>query len=341
MPRHVVQTQGEAWTEVGKIVTNGPFRLEAWQPGESLVLARNPGYHRRFRGNIQRVELAFFEDPSAILEMYDADGLDVLWLWALPVADLDLARQWHAGEYVMAPVLTTNYIGFNVGRPPFNDRRVRRAFALTMDQETVADVFPRGYEAPATGGFIPPGMPGHSPEIGLPYDPEAARQLLAKAGYPEGHGFPIVDFIANWPAPLLENNAAQWRENLGVEIRWETMEWATLNDKLHSDPPPLFGGGWAADYPDPDSFLRASPIRSYTHWGNETYDRLVEEARRMMDQGERMKLYQEADRVLVQEAAIIPVTYSREHILVKPWVSKYPLSAIQSRFWKDVIIEPH
>jgi oligopeptide transport system substrate-binding protein len=103
----------------------------------------------------------------------------------------------------------------------------------------------------------------------------------------------------------------------------------------------VFLMGWEADYPDPDNFLRVGSIRRYTRWRNEAYDRLVEEARKVSDQGERMEMYQEADRILVDEAAIMPLTYSRIHMLVKPWVSKYPTSATGDRFWKDVIIEPH
>jgi len=96
-----------------------------------------------------------------------------------------------------------------------------------------------------------------------------------------------------------------------------------------------------ASYPDPDEFLRVCGTRRYIRWRNETYDKLVEEARRMTDQEERMRLYQQADRILVEEAAIIPLLYRRLHLLVKPWVSKYPTSGISVWFWKDVIIESH
>jgi oligopeptide transport system substrate-binding protein len=119
------------------------------------------------------------------------------------------------------------------------------------------------------------------------------------------------------------------------------LEWASFLDKLNRDPPPLWGIAWYADYPDPDSFLRASNVRLYTRWRNETYERLVEEARRVMGQGERMRLYRQADRILVEEAAIIPLTYSREHILVKPWVRNLPISALGGWFWNEVIIEAH
>ena len=103
----------------------------------------------------------------------------------------------------------------------------------------------------------------------------------------------------------------------------------------------MFFGGWVADYPDPDNLLRVSPIRLWTRWQNEAYDSLVEEARRVMNQRERMKLYGQADRILVEEAAIMPLSYGQLNLLVKPWVKKFPMSPMKVWFWKDVIIEPH
>jgi oligopeptide transport system substrate-binding protein len=343
VPRHVVEAHGEAWTEPGNIVTNGPFRLESWQRGESMVLGRNPEYHGRFRGNVQRVELPWLAHPSARLELYEADGLDILNLEGLPPSERDRARQRHAGEYVSVPWLLTFYVGFDVSRPPFSDPRVRRAFVLATDREALADVVMKGFEFPATGGFVPPGMPGHSAGIGLRYDPDGARQLLAKAGYPGGRGFPVVDLLTSGHESESEYLQAQWRENLGVEITWEAMEYEMFHDRLCREPPSIFLTGWVADYPDPDSFLRASLVRArrYTGWQNAAYDRLVEEARRVMDQGERMRLYGQADRILVEEAAIMPFIYGRLNMLVKPWVSKHSTSAITAWFWKDVIIEPH
>jgi oligopeptide transport system substrate-binding protein len=338
----VIQAHGEDWTEVGNIVTNGPFRLEAWQRGKSMELVRNPAYHGRFQGNVQRVELSLFSSTEwpTVLAMYEADGLDILGLLDLPPLERDRARREYAGEYVSAPLLSTLYVVFNVSRPPFDDPRVRRAFVLAADREWMADAVWRGYYTPATGGFVPAGMAGYSEGIGLPYDPEQARRLLGGAGYPGGRGFPDVDALMALHR-IGEYLQAEWRENLGLEINWKRMEVGEFISRLDREPPHLLLFAWGADYPDPDNFLRVCPARGRARWRNEVYERLVDEAWHITDQEERLTMYQQADRILVEEAAVVPLLYQRLHLLVKPWVSKYPTSAIRAQFWKDVVIEPH
>jgi ABC-type oligopeptide transport system substrate-binding subunit len=189
---------------------------------------------------------------------------------------------------------------------------------------------------------VPPGVPGHSPGIGLPYDPDRARHLLAEAGYPHGRGFPLVDALSfRAVESRSEYLRAQWQQILGVEIAWETLEWTLFLDRLRKGLPQVFNAIWEADYPDPDNFLRVSRARTWARWRNEPYDRLVENARRATDQEQRMRLYGQADRILVDEAPILPLTYEQDHLLVKPWVSKYPTSVLRGSFWKDVIIEVH
>src|SRR5690606_14615004 len=117
-----------------------------------------------------------------------------------------------AEEYVSAPQITILYVGFDTDRPPFDDRRVRRAFVLGMDREEHADTFHRGHWAPASGGFVPPGMPGHSPGIALPHDPDEARRLLAEAGYPGGSDFPPVTLlVSDFRARESEQLVGWWR----------------------------------------------------------------------------------------------------------------------------------
>jgi len=342
VPRHVVEMYGDVWTAPEKIVTNGPFMLKSRTPRQLIVLARNPDYRGRFTGNVERVELGYWTDRHTELQLYEADRLDLSSLWFLSGGEIDRVRQRFADDYLSRPGLNTQYVGFNVRCSPFDDRRVRRAFVMAIDRETLADVVLGGYTLPATGGFIPPGIPGHSPEIGLPYDPEQARQLLAEAGFPGGRNFPGVEWWTPTATDVISDYLrAQWRENLGVDIPWQIYADASFYERLEQTKPHMFRIGWKADYPDPDNFLRVGMFLKETGWRNETYEGLVERARRITDQEERMKLYQQADRILIEEAVVLPYVYVVGHVLVKPWVTRYPTSPIKSAFWKDVIIEPH
>jgi ABC-type transport system substrate-binding protein len=201
----------------------------------------------------------------------------------------------------------------------------------------------KGYVFPATGGMVPPGMPGYSHAIGHPYDPEYARILLKESGYKSDQDFPQVTcLLRNDPGHDLmrEYLEAQWQEVLGIEIKWEEVTIENFPERMNKGNPHMWLTGWWGDYPDPDDFLR---VQWWTPagWKNKTFNRLVESARRAIDQEERLRMYQQADRLLVAEAPLLPLCYGRFNMLVKPWVSWFPTSAQKWWFWKDVIIEPH
>ncbi len=329
VPRHVVEAYGEAWTKPENLVSNGPFLLASYQPGESITLTRNPSYHGRFPGNLEVVDLKFKGTGS--LEMYEADEIDFTPL----DPDTYSARYRHAEEYTSSPVLITFFVHFDSTRTPLDDLRVRRAFVMAVDRERLVGEILAGLSDPASGGFVPPGMPGHSPGIALPYDPQQARQLLAQAGYPDGQGFPKLHLkISPWRKNTADYLIAQWRQNLNVEVG----EGKEYFEKKHSND--LIFGGWVADYPDPDNFLRVCVQRNMPHWRNETYERLLEDASRSRDQNTRIRLYQAADKILIEEAVIMPTYYMRRHALVKPWV-KFPGLEHIYLLLKKVIIEPH
>jgi oligopeptide transport system substrate-binding protein len=280
---------------------------------------------------------------SAALKMYADDDLDILDLGLLPPPELDRVWQQHAGEYLSVPWLATIYVLFDPSRPPFDDVRVRQAFALATNRETLASVMPRGYGFPATGGFIPPGMPGHSPGISLPCDLEQAQRLMTEAGYPDGKGFPVIKAVTpKEREPLGKNLQAQWHQNIGVKITWQALDYTAFIERLYWEKLPSVSlHRWIADYPDPDNFLRVCPSLWLPKWGNKTYAGLVEEARRSVDQEERMNRYKRADKILQEEAVIIPLNYGRWNLLIKPWVKKSSTVSRSFWFWKDVIIESH
>ena len=182
------------------------------------------------------------------------------------------------------------------------------------------------------------------PGIGLPYNPDHARRLLAEAGYGDEGAFPPVNLLlgpSHSRFKLLAYQAERWHDLLGVEIELDRLPWSDFLAKLQADPPAIHFMAWTADFPDPDNFLRAGSFRSYSGWRNEPYERLIEQAREMMDQVGRMALYRQAEEILVEESPIVPLSYGRFSMLIKPWVRRFPASPLKFWYWKDVVIEPH
>ncbi|MGB6422848.1 MAG: ABC transporter substrate-binding protein, partial [Anaerolineales bacterium] len=242
-------------------------------------------------------------------------------------------------DYISAPYLSVYCLVFNTARAPFDDPRIRRAFMMAADKQAGVAASSGGALIPAMGGLIPPGIPGHSPGIGLPYDPVGAQELMTQAGYPNGRGFPDVEVLI-WPDAKvrMEGLWRSWREALGVDLTWNFVPFgkSAVGEPFH-----MWFIGWAASYPDPDDFLGVGFLKETTGWQVETFDELVTNAKRMLDQAERVKLYQEADRMLIEEAVVLPLTYSMTHLLVKPWIKRFPISPMQVWFLKDIVIEPH
>jgi ABC-type oligopeptide transport system substrate-binding subunit/class 3 adenylate cyclase len=339
LPRHTIERYGPAWLELDKLVVCGPFLLESWARGQAVRLCRNPRYHGQSGGNVTHVELTLSNIlPPAALEMYEAGQIDQV-LLAGPI--LETGRLRHAEDYRVLPVLITEYVGFNLTVAPFDLLPVRLALALTTDRERLANEVQGTGNAPADGGFIPRGMPGYTPGINLPFDPERARRLLAEAGFPEGRGFPVTKLQVGNNQVTMQYLADQWRAQLGISVEVELIPWGAYVELLRRAPPGIYWMGWQADYPDPDNFLRVGFWRERVHWEDETFIGLVEQARVMVDQRRRIQLYQQADQRLVEQAILMPLTYGRTLSLYKPWIRRVPLSPLGRPAWRDVVIEPH
>jgi oligopeptide transport system substrate-binding protein len=329
LPQWAIEEHGEAWTEPENLVTNGAYQLSEWRRGESLLLGRNPSYDGLFPGNAGLVQCRVFVDFEPVLEAYAAGDLDAISMINADPGTVTLALALHGDELLFTPQPSTYFLAFLVDRPPFDDVRVRRAFVHAVDREALVRQASMGQYLPATGGFVPPGMPGHSPGIGLAYNPQLAHDLLVQAGYPGGQGLPQVSWVhlvglAGEPVvPFLQK---AWRKNLGVRLEAESLEWESFMERLGRDPAHLTLLGWLADYPDPDAFLRvtfhSTEGNNDPHWHNARFDGLVEEAARVADQTRRLELYGEADRILVAgEAVVMPLGYAQGRILAKPWVT--------------------
>jgi ABC-type oligopeptide transport system substrate-binding subunit len=345
VPRHVVQEIGAAWAEPETLVSNGPFQLRSWGKGQPLVLVRNSDYHGPSSGNVHQVELfgrATMNDRE-IVSLYEAGGLDHLVIGVLSDSEFLRAYERNVTDFVLPMMAAVTYYRFDVTQSPFNDIRVRRAFALATD---VAALWSSTIVPPAKGGVVPCGVPAHQPGIGLPYDPERARQLLVEAGYPGGQGFPEIVCRLRLLPQLAESyrrlQQLQWVEGLGIKMKWATPSVPEMDAAQLEVPPHIFVDGWLVDYPDPDNVLRLGIAWHPTGWSNEAYALLVEEARHTLDQGKRMEMYKQADRILIEEAVVVPTEYGSYPCLVKPWVTRFPIAPLFGpTYWKDVIIEPH
>lgn len=337
-PRHVVAHDAAGWATGAALVSNGPFTLAAREAGR-IVLARNEGWHARSRGNVGRIELTLDAEPETLWRMYVAGELDVLNLWMLPPEIVHAARHYYPDEYVSGAQLLTHYLVFNTHVPPFDDVRVRRAMALSVDRRQLARTTLAGALAPATGGFVPPGMPGHVPGAALETDVERARALLSEAGYPDGRGFPAVECVMRaGRAHLVEPLLAQCREILGIDVHAHELSQLDLLE-LGTGSSALGFGYWVPEYPDPDCFLRLCLEADVADsgWWPAKYDELVTEARALTTQEERLARYRDAEEVLAEQVPILPVLYGRVHLLVKPWVTHFASSPVKQRFWHQAV----
>ena len=345
VPQHIVEEHGKDWADPENVVTNGPFRVDSWD-SDRAILARNNAYHGRFEGNVGKIEIVFVgAEEGRLYKLYEEDQIDVQLLFTLSPEEQDRSRQSYASEYLTAPALAVGYVAFDVSRPPFDDVRVRRAFAQSIDLESLSEITMRGFSSPATGSMVPPGLPGYAADSALSFDPAASKLLLEEAGYSIDKDFPEIECwcAAGYPAELASSQLeSQWREHLGVRAKWTPMEWTNYLERLQQELPNVWLMGWSADYPDPDSFLRLAAQHSIDRvWKDNEYIDLVERARRSLDHAERMQLYLRAQQLLIDEVPVFPLQYFRNHLLLKPWITEYPISPMRWDYFKDVVIEPH
>jgi oligopeptide transport system substrate-binding protein len=347
LPQGVIQTHQDDWTRPENIVTNGAYRLTARKWGERLALGASEHYNGSFPGNIHQVDCRVFTRHQRAFEAYSAGKLDILDMSAADSGVMPRAETDYNKELLFSPLLSTNYLVFPTDRPPLNDVRVRCALAHAVDRVALTRAVSCAEHCPATGGFVPTGMPAHSARIGLDYDPARGRRLLAEAGYPDGRGFPPVTLLhthglsGDGFIPLLRD---AWKQNLGVMVDVLILDWDKFQAQLQSGHRHLMLACWVADYPDPDDFLRV--VFHSTHglnepgWHSDRFNTLVAEASQVTDPLRRIELYREADRILVaEEVAVLPLSYGQIPILVKPWVKRFPLVPSYLRQLKEIVVD--
>jgi oligopeptide transport system substrate-binding protein len=339
-----VEEGGEWWRKPNG---TGAFRLKEWQEQERLVLERNEDYYGELAG-VHSVVYHFLSGVS--MNLYETGEIDVTGVSPLYIDRVtDRLGPFH-DELEIFPELSFVYIGFNSGKPPFDDVNIRRAFSQAIDKEKMTSLIRRDM-AQTAYGILPPGLPGYNEGLnGLSYDVERARQMIARSKYGDVSNLPPITITTTgWGGLIsgtLEAIVHQWRENLGVEVMVRQLEPERLLYHFKEEIDNMyFFGGWVADYPHPQDFLEVlfytDAENNYGGYSNPGADRLLDRARAEMDYEQSLSLYQQVEQMLVDDAACLPLWFGQNYILIKPYVQGYDFSPMGDVDLSNVRVDPH
>lgn len=330
---------GEEW--VLQPNGTGPYKLTEWHSYEYILYEANQDFY-----------LGAPSIPYVVVKLYAGDDVRLFETGEVDVASVSL----YSAERMLDPTeplnanlvtgvdLCTNYVVFDTTRPPFDDVNVRKAFSMAFDRQRYIDVLYRGLALPAEG-IYPPGLPGFSYDLeGLPYDPAQARELLQQSKYGGPEGLPEIVYtnagIGSYVGSNVAALAEMWEQNLGVTIKVENIDYNFYYEQVFSgNHGQIFDGGWCADYPDPENFadvlFHSGSSQNHGDYSNPELDTLLEAARIERDVTKRIEMYQQAERMIVDEAPVLFTVHSLSFQLVQPYVKGFiytPISIPQERY---------
>jgi oligopeptide transport system substrate-binding protein len=296
---------GDDWVKPEHLIGNGAFVLKKWRINDRVSLGRNTSYWDAGSVSLRTVELLPISKANTAFNFYAAGQADLIMDKGLaPPSLLDELKR--RSDFHAAPFLGSYFLRFNCSKPPFNDPRVRKAFSLAIERRRITDKITRAGETPAVS-FVPPGIPGYISPEGLPGNIQEARRLLAEAGYPEGRGFPLTNYLYS-EGELNEGVAVElqsmWNEALGVTVQLARQEWKVYLNSLGSLDFGIARSSWVGDYPDPNTFLDLFVTGSgnnRTGWSSPHYDRLLISAADETDPARRLSILADAESLLIRE----------------------------------------
>ena len=321
---------GEEWYRTPN--GTGSYKLIEWKRFERQVYEANQDFY-----------LGAPSIPYIIVQLYSGEGerlyesgeIDITGVYSVD-RFTDPAEPLH-NELLTGVDLCTDFMVFDTTRPPFEDVKVRKAFSMAFNRQKFIDVLFDGHALPATG-LYPPGLPGFNLTLqGLPYDPAQARQLLAQSKYGGPAGLPPIVFSDLGVGSYINGDVAalaeMWEQDLGVTITVENLEPNYYYDQVYAgNHGQLIRGGWCADYPDPENFadvlFHTGSPQNNGGYSNSQLDTLLEAARVEQDVTQRIAMYQQAEQMIVDDAAALFTTYSLSYQLVKPYVKGYVFTPI-------------
>jgi oligopeptide transport system substrate-binding protein len=341
--RFNVEQGGEWWRTPNG---TGPFKLKEWQQSSLLVLERNDSYF----GQIASLKSVEFQMYSGLpMDLYETGQIDVSGAYVDYIDRITDKEGPFYNDYHISPELSFSYIGFNIAKPPFDDVNIRKAFTMAIDKDKIVSLTLRDLLKRADG-ILPPGIPGYNENLaGLGFDVDKAKELIAASKYGSAANLPPITLTtAGYGVSIdstLEAIIAQWRDNLGVEVKVRQLEpdWFVYHLKEEKDN--MFITGWIADYPHPQDFLdvlfRTGVENNYSEYSNPALDILLDQAAVEKDTEKSLVMYQHAEQIIVEDAAVVPLWFGQNHMLVKPYVVGYELNALGYVMLNKVSILEH
>jgi ABC-type transport system substrate-binding protein len=343
VPRELVEKWGEDFSR--HVVGSGPFILREWLGGQRIVLVKNPGYFVKGLPHLDAVVESIGVSEDLQWFKFEGGEIDVS---SIPPAVFPYVMKTPRLRKLTLRIVTvtTRYLGMNCQMPPFDDERVRRAFNYAVNKpKLIAVLNGRGIVA---NGVMPPGLPGFDSHLpGYPYDPARARQLLEQAGL--ARGFEATLWMpADQTMMILGQSVQQDLDLVGVHLMLKAIAFPTFLEAIRQPKTvSLFFSGWEADFPDPANFLDV--LLSRQQWGanNDAFfsdprvDALLAQAAPLSDLARRYAIYDQAERIIVDDAPWVFLYYPITYEIQQPWVHRYVLNPMRPARLENVWLSAH
>lgn len=353
-----------------KCVGTGPFLVKSVKQGDAVILEKNKNYWNVDEfGNqlpyLDAVKFSFIKEKKSELLEFKKGNLDMI--FRLPTEMIpeilgELGSKENANlsfDLQRTPAMSVYYYGFQHQSDLFSKKELRQAFNYAIDRRKIVDYILQGEGIVAEHGIVPPSFKNYDTSAvkGYSYSPQMAKQMMAAAGYPNGQGFPKITLQVNSGGGDRNIKTAEvvqkmLKENLGIDVDINVMPLAEHLEAVETGKTLFWRTGWSADYPDPEAFLTTLygghvPAnlneRSYLNpvrYKNAKFDSLYTAALREIDDKKRYALYQQADQVAMEDAAIMPIFYDENYRLIQKNVMNFDANPMEYRDLTRVYLEP-
>lgn len=334
--------RGTRWTRPGNFVGNGAFTLKSWEQGSRLVVAKTDTYWDSAHTRLNSV--VFFPNENIGVDERNFRAGQIHITYDLLPEKIPVYRKTSPEQLRVDPFLESFYLRFNVSKPPFDNKKLRQALARAIDRDAICRTLLYGSRKPANF-LTPPDTAGYTSKASIPTDFEAARRLLAEAGFPGGKGLSPIEIQFNSDAinqKVMEALQEMWRKELGVTVQLANKEYRVYLDNQRTLGYQISRSRWVGDYNDPNTYIDmfvTNGGNNQTGWSNAEYDRLIDEAGRTLDKAKRYDVLQRAEALLLDDAVIAPIFFGTRVFLIHPSVKGWVPSLLGIHRYQKVWLE--